>query len=157
MKHRRIIVLAVVCLVFLSLALTLRTINHSSAKDHPPVHRQVIVPGEDRFTPFAITIHSGETVEWVNKDTDDHTVVSDDFFTTAGHKHTDLPLPGTDSNGGKPGTLTLRFSRPGMFVYYCKFHAHLDIDHQPAAIGLRGGIPDTPMMGVVTVLPNDEE
>jgi plastocyanin len=44
----------------------------------------VIVPEEDRFTPFALTIHPGETVRWVNEDTDDHTVVSDDAFTRRG-------------------------------------------------------------------------
>jgi plastocyanin len=34
------------------------------------------MPEEDRFTPFALTIHAGDTVQWVNNDTDDHTVVS---------------------------------------------------------------------------------
>src|SRR6185295_6550454 len=52
----------------------------------PGAHRMVIVPESDRFTPFAITIRAGETVQWVNMDTDDHTVVSDDAFNTAGHQ-----------------------------------------------------------------------
>src|SRR5262245_40285586 len=70
-------------------------------------HKMVIIPGEDRFTPFAITIRPGESVQWVNMDTDDHTVVSDDFFNSAGHQGTDQLLPGTDSTGGTPGTFTL--------------------------------------------------
>ena len=48
-----------------------------------PIARQVIVPGEDRFAPFAITIRAGQSVQWVNLDTDDHTVVSNNFFNPA--------------------------------------------------------------------------
>lgn len=122
-------------------------------------HLQVIVPEEDRFTPFAQTIHAGDSVKWINMDTDDHTVVSDDAFNTSGHQGLNVLLKGTDSNGGKPGVLTLRFPLPGTFVYYCRFHAHLDADHQPTAPGPKQGIQDpdgnygTPMMGVITVLP----
>jgi plastocyanin len=133
------------------------------AADEHPMQQQVIVPLEDRFAPFAVTIHAGDSVRWINRDTDDHTVVSDDFFNTAGHHGTDQLLKGTDSNGGRPGTFVLRFAHPGTFVFYCRFHAHLDADHQPAAPGPRGGIQDpstgnfgTPMMGVVVVLPDTE-
>ena len=123
----------------------------------PNAHRMVIVPGEDRFTPFSQTIRPGESVTWENDDTDDHTVVSDDAFNTAGHLGVNELLPGTDSNGGQPGTLTLRFTHPGTFVFYCRFHAHLDADNQPVAPGPDGGIQDetgnfgTPMMGIITV------
>jgi plastocyanin len=122
-------------------------------------HEMVIVPGEDRFTPFSLTIHPGETVRWVNRDTADHTVVSNDAFNTAGNQGTNHLLPGTDSNNGVPGVFDLHFTHPGIFVYYCRFHAHLDADNQPVAPGPEGGIQDadgnfgTPMMGVITVLP----
>src|SRR5262245_18673105 len=43
------------------------------------LHHQVIVPEEDRFFPFAITIHAGDSVKWTNMDTDDHTIVTNDF------------------------------------------------------------------------------
>jgi plastocyanin len=124
---------------------------------------QVVVPEADRFTPFVVTTHAGQSVEWINRDTDDHTVVSDDVFNTAGHKGTDHLLPGTDSNGGKAGRFVLRFDRPGTFAYYCRFHAHLDSAQQPVAPGPRGGIQDvggnfgTPMMGVITVLGEGDE
>ncbi len=123
--------------------------------------RVVTVPEADRFAPFVVTIHVGDVVEWVNKDTDDHTVVSNDFFTTAGHQGTDHLLPGTDSNGGKPGRFALKFEQPGVFAYYCRFHAQLDSFHQPIAPGPDGGIQDangnfgTPMNGIITVLPTD--
>jgi len=132
----------------------------------PCHHRLVTVPQEDRFMPFALTIRAGETVEWVNLDTDDHTVVSDDSFNTAGPGGIDQLLPGTDSNGGQPGRFTLLFDKAGTFVYYCRFHAVLDADHQPVAPGPRGGIQGgspfgtpsnfgTPMSGVITVLDDD--
>jgi len=115
--------------------------------------RQIIVPGEDRFRPFAVTIHLGQSVQWINMDTDVHAVVSNDFFVTSDNKGTNKLLPG---NGG---TLTLTFNKPGVFPFYCKFHAVLDKDFQPKAPGPNGGIQDpngnygTPMNGVITVLP----
>ena len=92
----------------------------------PNAHRMVIVPGEDRFTPFSQTIRPGESVTWENDDTDDHTVVSDNAFNNAGHRGIDRLIRGTDANNGKAGTFKLRFDHPGTFVYYCRFHAHLD-------------------------------
>ena len=146
----------VVMLISASLLLAWSS-THSWGKNKKRTHQQVIVPEEDRFTPFAITIHPGDDVQWVNMDTDDHTVVSDDFFNTAGNNGTDVILLGTDNNGGVPGKFRLHFTHPGTFVYYCRFHAHLDEFHQPAAPGPDGGIQDpngnfgTPMMGVITV------
>jgi plastocyanin len=132
------------------------------AKASAPRHT-VTVPEADKFTPFAITVHVGDVVTWVNRDTDDHTVVSDDAFNTAGHKGLDRLLVGTDANHGRPGTFQLRFDHPGTFVYFCRFHAHLDADNQPVAPGPQGGIKDangnlgTPMMGIVTVLGAGEQ
>jgi plastocyanin len=116
------------------------------------VHR-VTVPHSDRFTPFATTIRAGDKVRWVNHDSDAHTVVADRAFDTAGHKGVDKRLA---HNGGK---LSLRFRHAGTFIYYCRFHAHLDGKGQPIAPGPDGGIASTsgnfgtPMSGVITVLP----
>jgi plastocyanin len=116
----------------------------------------VNIPGEDRFAPFAVTVRVGDKVQWINGDTDDHTVVTDKAFTTAGHDNVNRLIKGTASKGG-PGQLSLVFSHPGTFVYYCRFHAHLDAANQPVAPGPDGGIADakgnfgTPMMGIVTV------
>lgn len=118
--------------------------------------RQVTVPPEDRFTPFALQIRAGDKVRWVNTDEDDHTVVSDDALNTAGPTKLDQLL---GKNGGE---VTLRFNRPGTFVYYCRFHAKLDSSSQPVAPGPDGGIQDangnfgTPMSGVITVLPRGD-
>lgn len=147
--------------LFLAFMPVIGTINPSWADDQSREHNQVIVPGEDRFTPFSLEIHTGDTVKWINQDTDDHTVVSDDPFNTAGHQGTNQLLPGTDSNNGQPGTFTLQFNHPGMFVYYCRFHSQLDSKNQPVAPGPDGGIQDangnygTPMMGVITVVKRE--
>jgi plastocyanin len=142
-------------------AVCLSLIPHpgGAAEAEKAAHLQVIVPEEDRFTPFAQTVHVGDSVKWINMDTDDHTVVSDDFLNTTGRFGLNVLLKGTDNNGGKPGTFSLRFLAPGTFVYYCRFHSHLDDHHQPTAPGPDGGIQaddgnfGTPMMGVITVLP----
>jgi plastocyanin len=123
-----------------------------AASDDADAVRQIIVPEEDRFTPFAITVHVGQKVVWINNDEDDHTVVSDDAFNTAGHFGTNVLLP---ANGGR---FVLRFKHPGVFPFYCRFHAVLDEAHQPKAPGPDGGIQDpngnygTPMEGVITVV-----
>jgi hypothetical protein len=67
-----------------------------------------------------------------------------------------------DNNGGRPGTLTLRFGKPGLWACYRRFHAQLDKDHRPVAPGPDDGIQDsngnfgTPMNGVITVLPGED-
>src|SRR5262249_44983035 len=122
------------------------------------ITRVVNIPDEDRFNPYVVTIHVGDSVEWINNDTDDHTIVSNDKFTTAGHKGTNHIVSGTE-NTGVAGTYTLKFNSPGKFVYFCRFHAKLDKDQQPIAPGPQGGIQDTkgnfgtPMNGVIVVLP----
>ena len=128
--------------------------QNTAKTSHAPI-RQIIVPDEDRFTPFAITVRVGQAVVWINNDTDDHTVVSDDAFNTAGHRGTNVVLP---ANGGQ---FTLVFKHPGVFPFYCRFHAMLDADNQPKAPGPDGGIQDangnygTPMNGVITVVGED--
>ncbi len=149
--------------VFIALALavpslTLLTGSSASVASSTREHRHVIlIPEADKFVPYHLTIEVGDRVTWVNNDTDDHTIVSDDAFNTDGHHGLDHLIPGTDDNGGKPGIFKLKFDHPGTFVYYCRFHAHLDADSQPVAPGPDGGIQDangnfgTPMNGIISV------
>ncbi len=145
--------LLVLVAVFLGASATIWAADGQGGNDRRT--QQVTVPTEDRFTPFAITIRAGDTVRWTNTDSDPHTVVSDDAFNNAGHQGFNQVL-----DTGK--SLALRFNHPGTFVYYCRFHAHLDGFNQPVAPGPKGGIQDTnnnfgtPMSGVVTVLPGNE-
>ena len=134
--------------------LPLNAYSQNAAKSSAPAV-QIIVPDEDRFTPFAVTVRVGQPVTWTNNDADDHTVVSDDAFNTAGHRGTNVVLP---ANGGQ---FTLVFKHPGVFPFYCRFHSMLDADNQPKAPGPDGGIQDangnygTPMNGVITVVGDD--
>ena len=138
--------LLIVCLFALA------SFNPAVAQSSDPTVRQIIVPDEDRFTPFAVTIRVGQKVQWVNNDTDDHTIVSDDAFNTSGPRGVNVLLP---ANGG---TRSIMFQNPGTFPFYCRFHAHLDSANQPVAPGPDGGIQDpngnygTPMSGVITVV-----
>jgi len=117
----------------------------------------VIVPEEDRFTPFETTVFDGDRVDFINQDSDDHTIVSDDAVSDGGPRGVDMILEGTENNGGQPGKVSIVFGRPGTWVFYCRFHSHLDAHHQPVAPGPDGGIQDangnygTPMMGIVHV------
>ena len=130
-------------------------LSQKADTDNQAPARQIIVPDEDRFIPFAITVRVGQPVIWINNDADDHTVVSDDAFNTAGHRGTNVVLK---ANGG---TFRLAFRHPGVFPFYCRFHAMLDAHNQPKAPGPDGGIQDpngnygTPMNGVITVVGDD--
>ncbi len=101
--------LTVAIALVLSGALMLTVATPSSARDDGRV-RQVTVPQADQFTPFALTIRAGDTVMWVNTDTDNHTVVSDDFFNTTNNHGANRLLLGTDNNGGRPGVVRLEFA-----------------------------------------------
>jgi plastocyanin len=146
--HLRWAALAVLIVCLLAFA----SFNLAEAQSSNPTVRQIIVPDEDRFIPFAITIRTGQRVQWVNNDLDDHTLVSDDAFNTSGPRGVDVLLK---ANGGQ---VTIKFDHPGTFPFYCRFHAHLDSENQPVAPGPDGGIQDpngnfgTPMAGVITVL-----
>jgi plastocyanin len=135
----------------------------ASSGNQVGANHTVNIPGTDKFVPFHLTIHAGDTVTWVNSDTDDHTVVADGPFTDTDNNGVNHLIPGTDNNNGQPGTFRLEFDHPGTFVYYCRFHSMLDADNQPIAPGPRGGIQDsnnnfgTPMSGVITVVSGQNE
>jgi len=122
------------------------------------VTKTVNIPDSDQFIPFAVTIHVGDSIKWVNNDTDDHTIVAVSKFTTTDHKSVNHLILGTDNNAGQPGVYTLKFNVEGRFVYHCRFHSTLNSHKQPIAPGPRGGIQNangdfgTPMMGEITVV-----
>ena len=125
--------------------------NTAQAAARTPKTKDVSIPtNQDRFQPFGITIHAGDSVRWVNKDGEEHVIKSDDFFNTVAEKRIDHFLVGTGANNGVPGTFTLQFRKPGLFIYYCSIHAELNSVHQP--ISKMGG-DSAPMMGVVSVIP----
>ena len=61
------------------------------------------------FAPATLTVHSGSTVTWTNKDEEPHTVVAND-----GSFHS----PGM----GSQATFSYTFAKPGTFDYVCSIH-----------------------------------
>lgn len=100
------------------------------------LHLVTMTPG-DRFSPATLTIRRGDTVEWLNRDDEVHTVTADPSKAT-NPAHYRLP-PGVsafdsgDIPAGKAFTKT--FTVPGSYMYFC-------IPHQ-----------DHGMLGTIQVLP----
>lgn len=72
---------------------------------------QQVTIGQHTFMPGALSVRPGDTVTWINKDTDAHSVRSNDRGKTS---HSNLLDPGQ--------SFTLVFSSPGTFSYYCGVH-----------------------------------
>ncbi len=74
----------------------------------------VTIPG-DSYSPAAVMIEVGQSVSWVNKDSDKHTAV------------TVLGAPEAFSLPAYPGkSVSFKFTKPGVYVYYCQEHATFD-------------------------------
>jgi LPXTG-motif cell wall-anchored protein len=83
------------------------------------------------FSPAAVTIHVGDTVEWEHdSSTVMHTVTADD-----GSFNSSPSCPATPSNClGANATFSHTFSTAGTFRYYCKIHG------APGGVGMSGTI-----------------
>jgi plastocyanin len=64
------------------------------------------------FAPATLTVHTGSTVTWTNKDEEPHTVVAND-----GSFHS----PGM----GSQATFSYTFAKPGTFEYVCSIHPYM--------------------------------
>jgi plastocyanin len=63
----------------------------------------------DAYGPATVTVHTGDTVRWINDDDDAHTVTATDGS---------FDSKGIDTNG----TWTYRFTKPGTYKYFCELH-----------------------------------
>lgn len=75
---------------------------------------QQVVIDQHMFMPATLTIHPGDKVTWINKDTDPHTVTSDDHGKTFNSNVLDA---------GQSWSFT--FSKTGTFGYYCTVHPYM--------------------------------
>ena len=91
------------------LMLTLAAMAAAPAKEDV---RKVTIKGL-KYDPATLTIKAGQTVEWTNKDDNDHTVVSDEE-----------DLFGSD-NIGRNETFKFTFKKKGKFAYHCKYHPRM--------------------------------
>jgi plastocyanin len=111
--------------------------------------RMVNIPAADFFLPMVLNIRAGDSVRFVNNDGDAHTVTTDPVYSSSYFQGVNVTLHGRNNSG--PGSVRIRFNRPGTFTYYCRNHAHLD-QGQPVNGGVEGnGVPGRPMMGIVIV------
>lgn len=92
---------------------------HASSSERAPeiayaasVQTHVVVIHGYAFMPQHLVINAGDTVLWVNKDADKHTVTSDGKTSTGSRSR---PL----GSGARYG---MTFGRSGTFRYHCEFH-----------------------------------
>jgi len=75
------------------------------------------------YHPAVVTIQTGQTVEWVNRDTEANTVVSNRFGDEI-PKHV-----GPNEMGSQPiepgGTYSVTFTAPGTYPYHCVIHGYM--------------------------------
>jgi len=98
----------------------------------------------DYFSPVVAVVHVGDTVSWVNGDSDPHSVVS---FPSA---PTQFDI---DIDAGKTGTFT--FTKPGVYQYYCDLHATYSKMMSDVKANQGTDVFPIPMRGVIVVLPKN--
>jgi len=118
-----------------------------------------IPTGKAAYSPFVTTVYVGDHVTWTNNDVNDHTIVSNDLFSTVSDvTNLNVLLLGGNANNGAVTSFTIQFNSVGLFLFYDRLYAQLDQFNQPIAPGPNGGIVDasgnygTPMTGVIHVI-----
>jgi plastocyanin len=82
----------------------------ADAKDDDKSHKVTIK--NLKYDPPKLTIKPGETVQWINKDDNDHTVIADDESFAS-------------DNLGSGDKFTHTFDKKGTFKYHCKYHPRM--------------------------------
>lgn len=71
-----------------------------------------VVIDDFRYTPTTLTVNAGDSVRFINKDDEAHTVT--------------LQGGGFDSGGLDTGdSWTYRFVKPGKYAYFCSLHPYM--------------------------------
>jgi plastocyanin len=107
MTQRRIVILS---LAVLFLAVSFAPAAKDKDDDDAKAHKVTIQ--NLKYDPAKLTIKPGETVLWINKDDNDHTVIADDDS----FKSDNL------STGDK---FSHTFDKKGTFKYHCKYHPRM--------------------------------
>ena len=78
----------------------------------PLVLAVTVAIGDFKYQPAAVTVTAGQSVRFVNRDQEAHTITaSDGSFDSAG----------VDTGGA----WTHRFDKPGRYTYYCELHPYM--------------------------------
>ena len=100
------------CLITVAFVVSIVAL-HSGALPAPaadkPASEAAVTIDNFNFTPATITIKSGTTVRWTNRDDIPHTVVADD-------KSFKSKVLDTDEQ------FTYTFTKPGTYKYFCSIH-----------------------------------
>ena len=110
--------------------------------------------GKDVFTMDFLAITVGGTVSWQNRDTDMHYIDSVYGWSKPINPVDIGPnqVKGTDDAPPKGGSITIHFTIPGLYYYYCSAHADVNLQwHRPAARKDASEAP-IPMEGFVLVI-----
>ena len=103
------------------LTLTLVLLLSRNVAQAATVQVNITLSGDSHFEPKFLTIHAGDTVQWVWGDAKQHSVISGDGNTGT---------PDGIFNSGvhqMPFTYSHTFPNVGSFRYYCGVHRHLNI------------------------------
>ncbi len=113
--------------------------------------------GFNAFVESVVAVRPGQPVVFVNEDTGVHTVQGYNPITGKALKYPMGMLLGTPGPGHKVHTYTVRYSKPGVYYYYCTMHAVLEKVYknmvQPAhRVGVHGFAGA--MAGIIIVTKN---
>ena len=99
--------IGVIALLIGIVALSGCTQNQQNQQNAPP---NSVVIQNFAFSPNSLTVKTGTTVTWINKDSTTHTITSDNgAFTSSGNL-----------NNGANYTFT--FTKAGTYPYHCSIH-----------------------------------
>ena len=87
----------------------------------------VSITSQSSFNPQTITIHTGESVKWINTSGAVHTVTDDPHLAAKG-KDSTLPAGAKSFNSGflKSGDNYIHvFNVPGIYHYFCLLHEEM--------------------------------
>lgn len=102
------------------------------------------------FTPSSVSIQTGDTVTWVNRDTVGHTVTSVAF-------NSDQIWPQTEESKGN-STFSHTFDRNGVYSYFCQIHPYMSgtvyVDAEETQRQLLSTV-DTDVQNIIVEMPYD--
>lgn len=112
MKRRVAVVIAVTALLLIGIAVALLRHSSQPATDPAPGTTVTDTIQSFMFSPKSIRVKVGTTVTWTNKDSVQHSIVSD--------------KPGKDAPSGpllgQEQSYRFTFTKPGTYTYHCKPH-----------------------------------
>ena len=87
-------------------------VSYASAAEAAAEGSSIVMAKDFMFAPTALTVASGSTVTWTNRDDEPHTVVSESGLFRSG---------ALDTNE----SFSFRFDKPGTYRYTCSIHPRM--------------------------------